>query len=325
MRPLFTISFLFLSMLWVITVSASGTPGEIEFARGDFEAAKIQLEGAYKKQPDDASILLLLGRTHMSLRNTEAAAKHFAMAIEAAPDSPDAHYWYGRANGQLASNASIFRAGGFAKKARRGFETAMQLDPKHIGAYRGMIEYYTNAPRLFGGSTDAAIESAKKLQTIDTLEGRLALVDIYQDDDRDDEARAQLEAITREHPNDPRGFFSLGYIEQTAENYAKAHALFSRAAAMSGENEDAEDARKSALYQLGRTAVLSKQNVDDGITAYKEYLLLPTSGDLPDKAWAHFRLGTLYELEGESELANDHFDMASKTKDKDLKRRLASK
>lgn len=325
MRPVFTITFLFLSMLWVMTVSATGTPGQSEFARGDFEAAKVQLITAQKENPKDASILILLGRTHMQLNDSDAAAKQFDAAVAVAPENPDTHYWYGRIYGQLAGNASMFKAGGYAKKARKGFERAVSLDPNHVGAHKGMIEYFLNAPRLFGGSVEDALETAERLQTIDPFEGRLALANIYQRDDREDEARIEFEALTKEFPSDPRGFLNLGAIERDGENYDRAHRLFSKAAAMRSDNEEGQDAVKGALYQVGRTAVVSEQNVADGIAAYKKYLSLSVGDDLPAKEWAHFRLGNLYELSDQADLAHKHYAMARKTDDKDLKRRLARK
>lgn len=83
-----------------------------------------------------------------------------------------------------------------------------------------------------------------------------------------------------------------------------------------------------AWYQVGRTAGLAKSGYDEGIDSLKRYIAFTDRPDsIPSGAWAHFRLGNLYEYQGHKDLAGEEYraatdlntdgdpDLASKLKD----------
>ncbi|MEM7280765.1 MAG: tetratricopeptide repeat protein [Pseudomonadota bacterium] len=320
MKPLFTISFLFLSMLWIVTVSAN-SDAQADFEQGAYTQAKEKLEVNLKRSPEDVDALLLLGKTNYRLNELDDAVDNFQDAIAIDSKIPEAHYWIGVANGRLAGNASIFTAGGYAKKSLKAFETAIELEPTHIEAHRGLMEYYLNAPRIFGGSAEKAMEAANRLKKLDPLEGKLAIASVYDDDDKDELAIEAYKKIIREHPSDPRAYMSLGFRTQAQGEYEEAHSYFSQAS-QTPTTQVTQTSRSMALYQIGKTAMLSKTNIQQGIDAYIEYLELPLYGDNPVKAWAHYRLGNLYEMSGNAEKAKEHLTLARDTTDRDLLRIL---
>jgi len=61
------------------------------------------------------------------------------------------------------------------------------------------------------------------------------------------------------------------------------------------------------LYQLGRTAALSGQNLDRGEQALKLVLANPTPESGPSPAGLHYRLGMIYEKKGAKELAREEY------------------
>ena len=61
------------------------------------------------------------------------------------------------------------------------------------------------------------------------------------------------------------------------------------------------------LYQLGRTAALSGQNLDRGEQALKLVLSSPTPESGPSPAGLHYRLGMIYEKKGAKDLAREEY------------------
>ena len=66
----------------------------------------------------------------------------------------------------------------------------------------------------------------------------------------------------------------------------------------------------AALYQIGRSAVFSGDNIDRGIECLQTYLPLEPGEDDPSLAWAHYRLGMLYEKQREFKAAEMEYDAA---------------
>src|SRR5690606_38972580 len=54
-----------------------------------------------------------------------------------------------------------------------------------------------------------------------------------------------------------------------------------------------------AWYQLGRTAVLSGQRLDEGVAAFKRFLALPEQPGQPEHKHAWYRMGQALALAGD--------------------------
>jgi Tfp pilus assembly protein PilF len=61
------------------------------------------------------------------------------------------------------------------------------------------------------------------------------------------------------------------------------------------------------LYQVGRTAALSGQNLDRGEQALKLLLASPMPESGPSPAGLHYRLGMIYEKKGAKDLAREEY------------------
>ena len=254
------------------------------FDRGDYIQAKKLFRAQLQKTPDNLDALLYLGRSLMALQDAESAAEQFAAAIKLAPNHADAHYWYGAANGTLAGNASIFSAGGYAKKAKQAFLAAIKHDPAHIPAHRGLITFYTQAPKIFGGDDDKAKEVIARLKNLDAVAGALSEANFLREEDQDEQAEALLVALAQKYPSDPRAFMQLGFIAQNDKDYVQAFALFLQGSKGEASSDDTRRAKLACLYQVGRTAYFAKTNLAEGKQAFETYLAQPQLADLPDKS-----------------------------------------
>lgn len=80
-----------------------------------------------------------------------------------------------------------------------------------------------------------------------------------------------------------------------------------------------------ALYQIGRTAVLSKKHTDKGIAAMKSMFSKMEnsqfdSADLPREPWGRARLAELLIAANDKEQANAQLSLINLGEDKDLKK-----
>lgn len=295
------------------------SPGVEAFEAGDYERAQALLEAETATAPDPRKSLLL-GRIAFEASRYEAAFEHLGRAVEGLPEDADAQYWYGSAAGTLAGNVSVFRAAGYARKSRKALERALALDARHVGAHEALAQYYLQAPGFMGGDKDEAEALARRLASFAPVEGQALLATVFRATGREAAAREALAELTRRAPGDPRGWLQFGFALQGDEDYDTAHDAFTRAAALAAESGDAPR-ELSALYQVARTAVFSEQRVDAGVDAMRRYIatLPETARDLPGIDWAHYRLGQLLTMRGDTQAAEAAFEKALElTNDDDL-------
>ena len=85
---------------------------------------------------------------------------------------------------------------------------------------------------------------------------------------------------------------------------------FDKAFAVLEQRLSAKPNELTTLYQVGRTASLSGQNLDRGEQALKTYLANPTPERGPAPAHVHYRLGTIYEKKGVKDMAREEYRSA---------------
>jgi tetratricopeptide (TPR) repeat protein len=64
------------------------------------------------------------------------------------------------------------------------------------------------------------------------------------------------------------------------------------------------------MYHIGTTYVLEEKDLDRAEELFDLYLDSPPGPDQPTHAMAHWRLGMVYRLKGENDLAIEHFEKA---------------
>ncbi|MBF7071802.1 hypothetical protein ISG33_00125 [Glaciecola sp. MH2013] len=242
-------------------------------------------------------------------------------AISAYPDNARLFYLRGVVMGSQAQD-SIFSALGYAEKALNSFIKANELAPNDIQYKRALMSFYMAAPSIAGGDTELGKHQLSEIKKLDALEGAIAEVSFYQMSDDIEQAKKVLAQAMQSYPKEISFPFQLGAIEAQSENYEQAMSLFKQAANMRlppySTDEETGDINKdyrrnaaahlNALYQVGRTAVVSESNAKEGIAAMGrlaaaiETSKLPPS-DLPNMQWAAARLAELYIQVGDKQAA----------------------
>src|ERR1700738_3663646 len=140
----------------------------------DYTKAAKLLQQAVEQNPRDAEIHLLLAKTYYESQQHDAAIASAEKAVALDPQSSIYHEWLGRAYGEKAEHTGMFSALSLAKKARKEFDRAVQLDQKNFSAYQALIEFDCSAPGIAGGGEDKAAPEIAKLAAMDAAEGHYA-------------------------------------------------------------------------------------------------------------------------------------------------------
>jgi tetratricopeptide (TPR) repeat protein len=91
----------------------------------------------------------------------------FEKLVALEPKNSNFHHWLGKCYGRIAETVSWLKAISMAKKTRKEFEKAVELDEKNYNALEDLMQYYLEAPGFLGGSKKKANEIKKQLNRIE--------------------------------------------------------------------------------------------------------------------------------------------------------------
>jgi len=133
-------------------------------------------------------------RAHLE-RGMQAART--AMALE--PARPEGHFWLAANMGTLAESFGLRNGLRYRGAVKDELETVLKLDPAFMNgsADRVLGRWYFRVPRLFGGSNKRAEEHLRASLKYDenSTISRVFLAEVLLDEDRREEARAELQKV----------------------------------------------------------------------------------------------------------------------------------
>ena len=251
----------------------------------------------------DASAAFYLGQIEMGDNSPDKAADWFEKAVQMNPRNATYYDWLGRAYGRQAQNASKFRLPFLARKTKNAWDTALSLDPDNLDVREDLITYYTQAPGFLGGSKEKAREMAAEIKKRSAYRGSIAAANLCAADKDNACVERELVNMTTNYPDSSGAVVSLAAFYANQKEYDKAFALLDqRLRSKPGE--------LPTLFQVGRTAALSGQNLDRGESSLKTYLASTPPPNAPAPANAHYRLGMIYEKKGAKDLAREEYRAA---------------
>ncbi|MGB9010118.1 MAG: tetratricopeptide repeat protein, partial [Candidatus Acidiferrales bacterium] len=142
-----------------------------QFNAGNYSGAIATLQAAVQQNPNSAEAYYWLGRSYYEIRDYDNAitAGEKSVAIDA--KNSVYHQWLGRIYGGKADRDRSFS---YARKVKKEFEAAVELNPSNIAARRDLEEYCLQAPWVVGGNKDEAKEQVEAIAALDPIEGHLA-------------------------------------------------------------------------------------------------------------------------------------------------------
>ncbi|HKT79573.1 MAG TPA: TRAP transporter TatT component family protein [Vicinamibacterales bacterium] len=128
-------------------------------------------------------------------RGIDAGRK--AVAIQ--PSRPEGHFWIAANMGALAESFGMSQGLKYRGSIKKELETVLQLNPSFQAgsADRALGRWYFKVPRLFGGSNKRAEEHLRASLNYDpqSTVSHFFLAEVLLDEDRKDEARAELQRV----------------------------------------------------------------------------------------------------------------------------------
>lgn len=166
--------FLFLLIPILIWSQSNFEKGEKLFHAKKFDEAQTAFEEVLKSKPSDVKSIEYLGDIAAHNKNWKEAVEYYKKLKELKPTEANYFFKYGGALGMRASEVNKFKALGMADEVKESFEKAIKLNPKHIQARWGLVEYYLNLPGIFGGSESKAISYSNELLQLSLVDGYLS-------------------------------------------------------------------------------------------------------------------------------------------------------
>jgi tetratricopeptide (TPR) repeat protein len=280
--------------------------GRRAYEASDYAKAIQALQAAAANDPQNGDVQLLLTKSYLELLEYDPAIKSAEKAVAINPQNSDYHEWLGRAYGEKADHASLFSAISLAKKTRKEFETAIQLDGRNFSARQALIEFDCSAPGIVGGGEEKALPQIKQLAEMDAAEGHYAAGNCRRQ--KKDFAVADQE-FAKALESNPKSAVLIYDIGDYAVKRGQPERLL--AVAEMGERVAPGDPR--GKFYRGVALVLKKENPEEAERLLTEYAkkALMRSG-YPRPAVAHAWLGRLFEDQNKMEEAVKEFESALK-------------
>jgi len=274
------------------------------YEASDYPKAIKVLEEASARDPKNGDVQLLLAKSYLELQQHDAAIRSAEKAVALDPQNSVFHEWLGRAYGDKADRAAWFSAISLAKKTRKEFQIAVELDDRNFSARQALIEFDCSAPGLVGGGEEKARPHIQKLMELNAAEGYYAAGNCRRQ--KKDFAAAD-EEFTRSLENTPKSAELIYDIGDYAVKRAQPERLF--AVAEAGERVAPNDPR--AKFYRGVGLILQKEKPEEAERLLQGYAKrAPKRSGYPSPAAAHAWLGRLYLNEYQTEGAKEEFENA---------------
>jgi tetratricopeptide (TPR) repeat protein len=287
-----------------------------QFNAGNYSAAITTLQSAVTQNSSSGEAYYWLGRTYYEIRDYDNSIAAGEKSIALDPKNSVYHQWLGRIYGGKADRDRSFS---YARKVKKEFEAAVELNPDNLAARRDLEEYDLQAPWVVGGNKDEAKAQVDAIAARDPVAGHLARAGYDLDGaKKPDLAEKEYREVLAAKPAKIEPYLEVIAFFQQQNKPADMETAI-QAAALVAPN----DPRLG--YWRGAALTLANSNLADAEKYLKAYLAsTPDRSDWPAHAAARVWLGRVYEAEGKRSEAAEQYRAALQldSSDKDAKARL---
>ena len=276
------------------------------YEASDYAKAAQLLQAAAAQDPRNGEILLLLAKTYYETQQHDAAIVSAEKAVALDPRSSIYHEWLGKVYGEKASHASMFSALSLARKARKEFEKAVELDQKNFSAYQALIEFDCSAPGIVGGGEDKARPEIANLALLDPAEGYYAAGNCRRQKKDFTAADAEFAKALGLRPKSTELLYDIG-------DYAMKQGQADTLAIVGEQGETIAPSDPRSQFYRAVSLIIKNERADDSERLLHKYLKrAPLRSGFPPPWRVHEWLGRLYENQQKSQEAIQEYETALK-------------
>jgi tetratricopeptide (TPR) repeat protein len=308
-------------------LAANDLAPEVLLENGHWKRLRALAEQRLKANSNDAQAAYHLAYLKFQQGDLDATLGLAEKAAALDPKNADVRYLIAGVYGRKAESAGIFSQLGLARRYKREAEATLVINPLHIDARMGLIEYHLRAPGIAGGDKKKADQYLNEIMRIDPAKGYLALARKA----NIEKQPAQLEGLyLKALEASPRnygvlltlaGFYSADTQKKydLSENYASdalkaqpnrvgAYVTLAGLYAFQlrwtdldriiAEAEKAVPDNFAPYYNAARVLLGSGRDNARAERYFRKYLTQEPEIAGPTHAHAHWRLGLLYEKMG---------------------------
>jgi tetratricopeptide (TPR) repeat protein len=318
MRVLFPISAAL--VVAARSVGAQCTPAVQKLVNEQkYDEARAEAQSLITKNGSDDAALHCMGRVYTAMDKAGDAAEWFERAIKANDKVSVHHLWLGNSIGDQAQHANKLKQPFMARRIKSEFDKAVELDPTSIDARHGLIQFYSQAPGVMGGSMDKARDQAREIEKLNAMRGHLEMAQLLETKDKDlVAAEREFAAALGAAPDSTVAYSNLAQFYRRQKKYSEAIAVYERLL-------KAKPDALNAHLNIGFNLALSGQNLDRGEREIKEWLADPPK-DAPavNTGFAHYVLGMIYDRQSKKDAARAEYQsaLALNPKNTDAKKAL---
>lgn len=301
--------------LIAVAASAINTSEAVEaalraYTAGEYPKAVEILQAASAKEPSNPELFLLLSKSFYEMKEFEKASESAEKAIAIDPRSSQVHEWLGRSYGERADRAGWFSAISLAKKARKEFVAAVELDERNFSAMQALIEFDCSAPGIVGGGEDKAATEIEKLASLDVAEGHYARGNCRRQKKNFDEADAEFTKALQSNPKSVDLVYDIG-------DYAMKRDQADRLASVVAVGERLSESDPRGPFYRAVMDILRGERLAGAEKAIRDYLeRAPKKNTYPSPAMSHYWLGRLRERQNLIPQAQSEYETAVKLEPK---------
>jgi len=273
-----------------------------KFGSGNYSAAIATLQSVASQNPSNGAVFYWLGRCYYEVRDYDKAVANGEKSVALAPKNSLYQQWLGEEYGGKADRDQSYFV---ARKVKKQFELAVQLDPSNIRARRDLEEFCVEAPWIVGGNADEGKAQVDAIAAIDPVEGHLAqaVFDI-RSLKKPDLAETEYRQVLSAKPAKPEPYFEAASFFQTQNKIADMNAAIDAAAQVKPNDPRLAYYRAVAIISGGSELSRAEEYLKSYIAG------TPDRSDWPSHADARDWLGRLYEAEGKTGQAAEQYRAA---------------
>ena len=274
------------------------------FEAHDRAGARAELAAVVRRDDRDARAHLYLGRLAMLEEDYDLAAQHLGRAVELDGTDSSHRFWYAFALARQASRAAKLRMPILARRMRAEAERAVALDARNVDARDLLLDFYSMAPGVMGGSMEKARAQAQAIAGLDPMRGHFAAGRLAMQAKDSAATEREMAAAIAAAPDTLRLYVSLATWHARAKRWAPALATLDRYVARCPDDPHGPLA-------IGRIAALSSEQLARGEPGIRAFLAKPPRDAAPpvvSRAW--LRLGQVLAHQGRHAEARNAFERA---------------